>query len=141
MRRGRFVTGAIAVVAATLLWAPAGLGATAQQISRDLADNGKLDQRYSAADLQRYLQNASAQQYDTPITPPGAPGGNTGGNNNVAGTQGSATNSGSAPLAATAARGRLPFTGLELGIFALVGGVLFASGLLLRSTARQKSRS
>jgi hypothetical protein len=37
--------------------------------------------------------------------------------------------------------GALPFTGAELLIFALVGAGLIASGLLLRSTARQKPSS
>ena len=42
------------------------------------------------------------------------------------------------PLTATQARGRLPFTGAQLGLFAIVGLALLAMGFLLRSTARQK---
>ena len=48
------------------------------------------------------------------------------------------TAAGVAPLAATKRSGSLPFTGLELGLFALVGGILIASGLALRFTARQQ---
>lgn len=44
----------------------------------------------------------------------------------------------SQPLNQTKAAGVLPFTGTELTIFAIVGLVLLASGLLLRSTARQR---
>jgi hypothetical protein len=37
-------------------------------------------------------------------------------------------------------RGGLPFTGLQLWLFALVGTALVGGGVLLKSTARQKSR-
>jgi hypothetical protein len=40
------------------------------------------------------------------------------------------------PLAVTAQRGTLPFTGLPVSLLALVGGVLLGSGLLLRASAR-----
>ena len=43
-----------------------------------------------------------------------------------------------APLARTATAGTLPFTGVELGLFALVGGALLLGGLLLRASARQR---
>ena len=51
----------------------------------------------------------------------------------------SPTKSAVAPLTATAKRGALPFTGAELGIFALVGLALIGSGLLLRTTSRRRS--
>jgi len=40
------------------------------------------------------------------------------------------------PLAVTAQRGTLPFTGVPLFLLALVGGSLLGSGLLLLRTAR-----
>lgn len=43
-----------------------------------------------------------------------------------------------APLATTKSARTLPFTGAELGVFAVVGLALLAGGLLLRLTARQK---
>jgi hypothetical protein len=47
-----------------------------------------------------------------------------------------------APLATTRSTGTLPFTGAELGIFALVGIALLGGGLMLRMTSRgQRSRS
>jgi hypothetical protein len=44
----------------------------------------------------------------------------------------------SAPLATTKQAGTLPFTGAELGIFAIVGLALIGGGILLRQTARHK---
>ena len=44
-------------------------------------------------------------------------------------------------LGATKARSTLPFTGAQLWLFALVGIALIAGGALLKTTARQKSRS
>lgn len=41
------------------------------------------------------------------------------------------------PLTQTATVGTLPFTGSELGLFALVGGALLLGGLLLRASARR----
>jgi hypothetical protein len=44
-------------------------------------------------------------------------------------------------LASTGRRGGLPFTGLQLWLFALVGTALVGGGVLLKSTARQNQRS
>jgi hypothetical protein len=43
-----------------------------------------------------------------------------------------------APLATTRSSGALPFTGVELGVFAAVGIALVAGGLLLRTTTRRR---
>ena len=43
-----------------------------------------------------------------------------------------------APLDRTASAETLPFTGAELGLFAVVGAALLLGGLLLRSSARQR---
>lgn len=42
------------------------------------------------------------------------------------------------PLARTASAETLPFTGIELALFALVGSALLLGGLLLRASARQR---
>lgn len=42
----------------------------------------------------------------------------------------------SPPVAQTASAGTLPFTGSELGIFALVGAALLAGGIVLRASSR-----
>ena len=43
-----------------------------------------------------------------------------------------------APLSTTRSSGALPFTGLELGVFAAVGIALVAGGLLLRTSTRRR---
>jgi hypothetical protein len=75
-------------------------------------------------------KNATLQQYDVPA------GGLTGSSQGTAGANGAAGLAGS-----QAVRGTLPFTGAQLTIFALLGAGLLVSGLVLRSTAREKSRS
>jgi hypothetical protein len=45
-----------------------------------------------------------------------------------------------APVSTTRKHGTLPFTGAELGLFALVGLGLIAGGILLRTTGRQRSQ-
>jgi hypothetical protein len=58
------------------------------------------------------------------------------------GVQGARKTIRSAPLAATKIKGgALPFTGAQLGLFAIVGLALLAMGLLLRSTGRQRTQS
>ncbi|MDX6452916.1 MAG: hypothetical protein QOH16_2965 [Gaiellaceae bacterium] len=47
---------------------------------------------------------------------------------------------GVAPLGATKTSGTLPFTGADLGLFALVGLALLGIGVLLRSTGRASQR-
>jgi hypothetical protein len=44
------------------------------------------------------------------------------------------------PAATVKAGGTLPFTGAQLGLFALVGLALLATGLVLRSTGRPAQR-
>lgn len=66
---------------------------------------------------------------------PGATSGPTG----VLGSQKTkATPRTAAPLSSTKTSGTLPFTGVQLLVFAIVGGLLLAGGALLRLTARQK---
>jgi hypothetical protein len=50
------------------------------------------------------------------------------------------TRSAAAPLGTAKATGTLPFTGAQLGLFALVGLALLATGLVLRSTGRPSQR-
>jgi hypothetical protein len=45
-----------------------------------------------------------------------------------------------APASTVKAGGTLPFTGTQLGVFALVGLALLATGLVLRSTGRPSQR-
>src|ERR1700694_3704108 len=92
--------------------------ATPQQIYRDLADNGRLDHKYCAADINRALHSPSLQGYErlAPIRRPQA-----------------------RPTVAPAAAdsgGSLPFSGLDLALFGGVGGPLLLLGASLGRLAR-----
>jgi hypothetical protein len=45
------------------------------------------------------------------------------------------------PTATTSDSGTLPFTGLELGVFALVGAGLLGTGLIMRRTLRSRGQA
>jgi hypothetical protein len=127
-------------MAAALVWIP-GLvagngGGTSAAIAKDLSD-GVLNGSYTKAQLERYLQDATQQGYPTETTTTGGAAGNGG---EVAGTdtEGGGNQPISSGLPATKAKGGLPFTGAQLGLFAIVGLALVAMGFLLRSTSRQK---
>lgn len=126
----RAVMGLTATLATALVLAVPAYGATPDQIYKDFADNGTLDADYSKAELKRALQDASVQGYGSPVVvakmkqkkkPTGG----------VAGKK--------SPPAAVKAKGGLPFTGAQLGLFTVVGLALIGSGLLLRLTGRKKS--
>jgi hypothetical protein len=138
MRRGRIISGVTAAAAAALLAAPVATAATPKQIYRDAATHGKLTHHYSAAQLQAALKDATIQGYGPKVVKVVIQKGAvkqivTGPSGGVAGAQQS--------LGATKARSTLPFTGAQLWLFALVGIALVAGGALLKTTARQKSRS
>jgi hypothetical protein len=163
MWKGTFV-----VLVTALMLAPGALAASPDEIYADLADNGRLDGTYTQAELQAYLQSAQVQGYGNPIVvvtppvvtppvvaPPQAPAPTQAPpTSGVAGEQKTITpkpaakpaaqptaqvaGAQSPPIAQTASAGTLPFTGAELGIFALVGGALLLGGLLLRASARQR---
>jgi hypothetical protein len=108
----------LVVVASAVVLAPGAGAATPKQIYRDYADNGRLDQKYSKADLNRALKDAVLQGY---------------GNGNV--------NVGLAPAAGSAAGtggASLPFTGLDLTLMALGGGALLVAGAGLRRLAKAR---
>jgi hypothetical protein len=104
--------------ALSLAGAPAALGATPQRIYRDYADNGRLDQHYSRADLQRAQKDAVLQGYPQ------------------VGVRGAVQQALGAQ--AVQSRGGLPFTGLDLALMAVGGAVLLAAGTGLRRVARAK---
>jgi hypothetical protein len=144
--------------AAALLVAPAALGATPQQVYDDMADNGRLDATYTAADVRGALADATVQGYGSPTVIAGLKGAGpcaymvngqgydaqgrpvpaTGANcqeaGGVLGAQSPALTD-----AAQGQAGSLPFTGAELAVFAVIGIGLLASGLILRRTARGRS--
>lgn len=127
-RRG-FKFGASALLVMMVL-APGALGASPGGIYKDLAD-GRLDGSYTRAELEAYARDAAVQGYGNPVVS-GVSGQQTGGERQDSG----GVAPGQTPLAQTGTAGTLPFTGTELGLFALVGGALLLGGVLLRSSAR-----
>jgi hypothetical protein len=131
MRRGRIIASVTAFAAAVAVGAPGALGATPQQIYKDYADNGRLDGRYSQADLRRALHDAVIQGYNKPT-------------NNVAPTikkKVSQPKSGvaGAKLPAAKRQGALPFTGLDLALMTVGGFSLLLLGAALRRFARNRA--
>ena len=113
--RTAFVLG---VVVSALVLVPGALAATPKQIYRDYADNGRLDHKYSKADLDRALKDAVLQGY---------------GNENV--NVGLGTAAGTAGATGGSA---LPFTGLDLTLMAVGGGALLGAGAGLRRLAKSR---
>ena len=157
MRRGRFFT-AVGVVAAFLLFgAGAAIAADSQAIYNDVAD-GQLSQTYSSADLQAAAKDASVEGYGgvteqtmRPVVQQVASQTKTlrcagfDRNGNKIMVPATGVRSGSSHACVKGAQftktnvapaGTLPFTGLQLGIFATLGLALLAGGLLLRRAAR-----
>ena len=126
MRRGRFIGGVCAAAAAALLAGPAALAATPREIYRDYADNGRLDQQYSNADLRAAARNALLQEYE---------------NGEQGGLQSEINERISQPAGAATARraGALPFTGIDLALMAFGGGLLLLLGAGLRRFARNRA--
>ncbi len=107
----RRTTAAVTVIVA-LFVAPAALGgATANDVYRDYADNGRLDKQYSDRELQAVLKSPSVQVYGKPTVTPGLR---------------------SEVLSQlTRKSGTLPFTGLDLGLLTVGGfGLAIAGGFL-----------
>ena len=162
MGRTRMGVAVVFLSAAAVIAASGALAATPQEIYRDYADNGRLDGKYSPADLERALKNAVVQQY-APAgedgLPPAVEEGNDGphrverpearrpearrrhvrrrhgrGGTTAGGTAGAS--SGTPPVQAS---GGLPFTGLDLGLIAAGALGLILLGTALRRVARQRA--
>jgi hypothetical protein len=123
MRRvPRALTATVASGLGALLLAASAGAATPQQIYRDLADNGRLDQTYSRADIDKALSNPSLPAYARPEralrTPQSRP---------VPAV---------APTASVDDSHSLPFTGLDAALFAAVGAPLLLLGAGMRRYAR-----
>ncbi len=95
--------------------------ATPQKIYGDLADNGRLDNRYCAADIDRALHSPSLQELRTQQEAQSRPTPRV------------------VPAAATDSRGSLPFSGLDLALFGGVGGPLLLIGASLGRVARVRA--
>lgn len=128
MRRGRVLTGVVALLAAAIL-VPGAFAATPEDIARDLAD-GKLDGTYTRAELNAFMQNATAQGYGGPIAnvvvpqkPKEQP------SRGVAGEE-------FAQAAPAGEQQFLPFTGIDLALMTAGGLGLLVLGAGMRRLAR-----
>jgi uncharacterized membrane protein YgcG len=163
MGRTRMGVAVVVLSAAAVIAASGALAATPQEIYRDYADNGRLDNKYSPADLERTLKDAVVQQYPGPGEeglPPaveegndGSTSGGTSGGTTSGGTAGGSSGGGTAGGGTTAggtagassgtppvqASGGLPFTGLDLGLIAAGALGLILLGTALRRVARQRA--
>jgi hypothetical protein len=121
----------LATFAAALALAVPAFAATPSEIYKDYADNGRLDANYSKAELRRALQDATVQGYGSPVvvTKMKQKSRPTGG------VKGKRT----PPRGVQKERGRLPFTGAELGLFMFVSLALVGAGALLRLTGRRRA--
>jgi hypothetical protein len=131
----RFITAArtaCAVLLAGAMLVPVGTAAAAlvasQQISQrifaDLADNGRLDGKYTKKQINRALHTPSLRGYERPA-PVRRP----------------AVVRSTPPVATSASEKSLPFSGLDLAFFAAVGGPLLLVGGSLGRLARLRVKS
>jgi hypothetical protein len=103
----------IGVALVMLAFAGPSLAASPQQIYRDLADNGRLDRRYSEADLARAFNLERVVGTDeTPMRRPAA--------------------ASPSPASANHTGRKIPFSGLDLALLTAGGGPLLLIGLGLR---------
>ena len=125
---GRFARGVTVLVVAALFAVPTAMAASPTAVYRDYEDNGRLDGRYSIADLQAALQNPTTQGYGSPTIAPSMKReiqrklGEQKGLSKVTKTQGG-----------------LPFTGFDLALLTIGGAFLLTVGFGLRRVARDKS--
>jgi hypothetical protein len=112
--RLRHVLMFIIVGATALACAGPGLAASPQRIYEDLADNGRLDGRYSRADIARAFNLERVVRTDAPTLSRRPAAARPG------------------PEPASGAGRRIPFTGLDLALLTVGGGSLLLMGLGLR---------
>jgi hypothetical protein len=146
MGRTRMGVAVVFLSAAAVIAASGALAATPQEIYRDYADNGRLDGKYTPADLEAALKSAAVQQYGSPGNeglPPAveeeiddSTSGGTSGGTTAGGSAGGQASSGTPPVQAS---GGLPFTGLDLGLIAAGALGLILLGTALRRVAKQRA--
>ena len=120
--RGTGVMLAMLAVICTLVFAGSVSAATPQKIYRDLADNGRLDHHYSRQDINRALNMPSLQRYELETSRPRQV---------------------PTPLTASPSPDKarsIPFTGIDLALFAGVGGPLLFLGAGLGRLVRVREQ-
>lgn len=127
MNRRKIVTALLATLLVGLVALPGALAASPREIYADFADNGRLDKRYSAADLRQALQDAEAQGYPGAGVSPTRAAIQQQLGQQAAGSQGSPTGVGS-----VGSGGTLPFTGVDLALLTAGAALLLLVGLGFR---------
>ena len=123
----RFSRGVTVLVVLALFAVPAAMAATPTQVYRDYEDNGRLDGRYTIADLQAALLNPAIQGYGGPTIVPGM-------KREIKRKLGVQRG-----LNTTKERPGLPFTGFDLALLTVGGAFLLTVGFGLRRVARAKN--
>jgi hypothetical protein len=113
--RRRPVLGLMIVVSCALAFAGPALAVSPQKIYKDLADNGKLDKRYSQADIARAFNLERVMGTDQRLVPMRRPAAVT-----------------ARPAPAKRSSRTIPFTGLDLALLTFGGGPLLLIGIGLR---------
>ena len=137
MRRGRIIRGFAVASAVAGLGAPTVFGAAPNQIYKDFADNGRLDGRYTAAELRDFGRNASLQGYGA-LSPVAGVAGQTSPVVRTATRQARKPVQRSPLRTTRTTRATLPFTGVDLALMTAGGIFLLAVGGTLRRVARTK---
>src|SRR5439155_6101129 len=110
----RVASAALAAIVLLALAGPSSAATITQKIYGDLADNGRLDGHYTRAEINRALHAPSLQGYERAARPAPRP--------EIVSPD---------PSGPGAARGPLPFSGLDLALFGGVGGPLLLLGASL----------
>jgi hypothetical protein len=121
--RGIAVLGVVALLG--LMAVSTAASASPREIYADYADNGRLDQTYSAGDLRKALADTTIQGYGKPTVKTGL---RTAIQQQL-GVVGKSSSSG----------GTLPFTGVDLALLTAGAGLLLLFGLGFRRLGRARS--
>lgn len=116
----------------------AALAASPQDIYNDYADNAKLDGTYTAAEIEAYLNDATAHQYGSAavLTPLDSLAAKVLASMKAGDTFAAALAKALGGTTDDGGRDEFPFTGLELIVIALGAAVLVGGGLTLRRVSR-----
>jgi hypothetical protein len=139
VRRGWKVIGGLAAAAlAVCLLAPSAVAASPRQIYKDYADNGRLDRKYSAKDIQAALRDAAVEGYGSQTAVIGMAAAAQK-QLRVSRPASAAAERAVAPAAVVPRSGTLPFTGLDLALLVAGGAAMLLVGGGLRKLGRGKA--
>lgn len=129
MSSRRILTALLATLVVAAIAVPAALAASSspREIYADFADNGRLDGQYSAAELERALEDVEAQGY---------PGAGTGPAQAAIQEQLGRQAGGEGVDAVGQSGGTLPFTGIDLALLTFGAGALLLLGWGFRRLGR-----